>query len=130
MNSLFASAPRARALLLAAGLSLATTGLLFGAVSKARADMAPLPSQAGASFGVAGPTDIRLVSETVLIQVVEVPVTWAEDVVITQTAARVTADFLLDNPDAGPQSLQVGFPLDIPAQAMQSGGEFARLHGL
>ena len=115
--------------LLPIALGLAALGLVFGLVRAAHADMAPLPAQSGASFGTASATDIRLISETVILAVTNVVITNDSGYAYTQTGAAVTADFLLLNPEAGPQSLQVGFPLEIPAQAVQA-GSFARLHGL
>jgi len=94
--------------------------------------MAPLPAEGGASFDAASATDIRLISETVIMAVGDVNFTWTNDPgdVLTGTGAIVTADFVLNNPKNSPQTLKVGFPLQIPAQANQPGSAFASIHDL
>jgi hypothetical protein len=110
-------------------VAFAACGLLLSVARVARADVAPLPAQEGTSLGTAGSTNIQMVSETVVIQVTDVTYTNSFGAVLTVTGARVTADFLLSNPSANPQSIQVGFPLNIPSQAIGY-GDFAKLHGL
>jgi hypothetical protein len=116
-------------LALPAAMALAGLGLILGAVQIARADMAPFPAQAGTSFGTNSVTDIRMVSETVLIQVTDLAFTDVNGEAHTVLGANVTADFLLDNPQASPQTLQVGFPLDVPSQATDAGG-YAKISAL
>jgi hypothetical protein len=110
-------------------LATLTVAVLLTTAHQALVDMAPFPAEAGTSFGAATTTDIRMISETVLIQVVAVTRTLDSGTVFTTTGAKVTADFLLNNPQSSPQSLQVGFPLDVPSQ-YQSYGGFAKLTGL
>jgi len=97
-------------LLLPIAVALAACGLLLGAARTARADMAPFPAQEGNSLGPAVPTNIQMVSETVLIQVTEFSNT-AGDPNSAVLGAKVVADFALRNPGAADQTMQVGFPL-------------------
>src|SRR5262245_64906920 len=71
----------------------------------ARADVAPFPAESGTSLGTSGLTDIRMVSETVVLQVTAISFTLNGSEPMSGLGASVTADFLLDNPQATPQSI-------------------------
>ncbi len=120
MISPSASPNHTRWLALPLALGLAAAGLLLGAVRSARADMAPLPAQEGNSLGPASATNIQMISETVLIQLTEITKTFG-DTSYPVPGAKVVADFAMRNPGTSPQALQVGFPMQVPQQAAQSG---------
>ncbi len=116
-------------LALPAAIGLIACALLFTVARIARADMAPFPGEAGTGLGTAGVTDIRMISETVVLEIADVTFTNGSGFPLTRTGALVTADFLLNNPENNAQSLQVGFPLDVPSQAAGAGG-YAKLYSL
>src|SRR5262249_51240206 len=106
-------------LLVSLAVAVAAITAFLAWVQEASAGGAPFPAQAGTSLGAASQTDIRMVSETVVLAVSDIVWTRNNDPtdVYTATGALVTADFLLNNPGASAQSLKVGFPHDIPSQA-------------
>ncbi len=109
-------------LALPVALALAAGGLLLSSARIARADMAPFPAQSGTGIGVASPTNIQMISETVLLSVV--PFTRSADNPnpSADLGAKVVADFALLNPSNSAQNLKVGFPLEVPAKAAGAGG--------
>jgi len=70
-----------------------------------------------------------MVSETVVMQVMTIEYTINGSDPMNGLGARVTADFDLANPEAKAQSIQVGFPLNVPPASANSGG-FINLTGL
>ena len=115
-------------LLLPIATALAAAGLLLGVVQTVRADMAPFPAQEGNSIGPAAPTTVQMISETVLIQVVEMSRTFG-DTSYPFPGAKVTADFLLRNSGGADEVLQVGFPMQVPKQAA-SAGDYVKITNL
>ncbi len=109
-------------------LGLAATGLLFSLVRAVHADMAPLPAQEGNSLGPAAPTDIQMISETVLIQLTEFTQTFG-DVSFPVLSATVVADFAMNNPGNVPEALQVGFPMQVPKTASLA-GDYVKIENL
>jgi hypothetical protein len=120
VNSAFTNARAPRLLILPLALGLAAAGLLLISVRAARADMAPFPAQEGNTFGPAAATNIQMISETVLIQLTDLTDTVLETG-YPHLGAKVTADFTMRNPDNKPQLLGVGFPLQVPKQAIDAG---------
>src|SRR5215510_13994831 len=96
-------------LLVAVVMGAAAVAALLAWVQQASADVAPFPAQAGTSLGTASQTDIRMVSETVVLAVSEL--VWERNNdptdIYTATGAVATADFLLNNPAASAQTLKV-----------------------